>query len=258
MQTPVVIFQVGLFLARMRLVSRHEPAKTAAGRMSQQNTADLGRYPQEGSAISIQGKSRQTLAATVVTSSPAEIWLQLARPTSQDLFQEGEKVRIKYWDEEAVVYYWDAEVINLTPSGKRHVAISIHDKGVTVQRRKSPRVSLNIPFWFTVIDAADSKLIGRRVVDSQTENISVSGLLFKTSLLLEAGDKLEMHLHFPPSHPLNAVGWVVRSNPFELDGKPLNLVALEFLQMEEEEQCHLLEFLVQYQRHQATVKNGPG
>ena len=104
--------------------------------MIQQNTADLGRYPQEGSAISIQGESTQALAATVVTSSPAEIWLELARPTSQDLFQEGEEVRIKYWDEEAVVYYWDAEVINITPSGKRHVAISIHNKGVTVQRRK--------------------------------------------------------------------------------------------------------------------------
>ncbi|MCK5353363.1 PilZ domain-containing protein [bacterium] len=226
--------------------------------MIQQDTADLGRYPQEGSAISIQGESKQTLAATVVTSSPAEIWLELARPTSQDLFQEGERVRIKYWDEGAVVYYWEAEVINITPSGKRHVAISIHDKGVTVQRRKSPRVSVLIPFWFTVIDAADSKLIGERVADCQTENISVSGLLFKTPLSLQAGDKLELHLHCLPSHPLNAVGWVVRSNPFELDGNPLNLVALEFLQMEEGEQCHLLEFLVQHQSKQATVNNGPG
>ncbi len=226
--------------------------------MIQQNTADLGRYPQEGSAISIQGESKQALAATVVTSSPAEIWLELARPTSQKLFQEGEGVRIKYWDEGAVVYYWDAKVINITPSGKRHVAISIHDKGVTVQRRKSPRVSVHIPFWFTVIDAADTKLIGKRVVDSRTENISVSGLLFKTSLFLQAGDKLELHLHLPPADSLNAVGWVVRSNPFELDGKPLHLVALEFLQMEEEEQCHLLELLVQYRNYQATVKNGPG
>ncbi len=226
--------------------------------MIQQDTADLGRYPQEGSAISIQGASKQTLAATVVTSSPAEIWLELARPTSQDLFQEGEKVRIKFWDEEAVVYYWEAEVINITPSGNRHVAISIHDKGLTVQRRKSPRVSVPIPFWFTIIDAADSTLIGERVVDCQAENISVSGLLFKTRLLLQAGDKLEMHLHCPPSHDLGAVGWVVRSNPFELDGEPLNLVALEFLQMEEGEQCHLLEFLVQHQSKQATVNNGPG
>ncbi len=218
--------------------------------MIQQNTDDQGLYPQEGSAISIQGESKQTLAATVVTSSPAEIWLELARPTSQNLFQEGEGVRIKYWDEGAVVYYWDAQIINITPSGKRHVAISIHDKGVTVQRRKSPRVSVQIPFWFTVIDAADSELIGKKVVDSQTENISVGGLLFKSALLLQAGDKLEINLYLPPSRPLNAVGWVVRSNPFALDGKPLNLVALEFLQMEEEEQCHLLEFLVQYESGQ--------
>lgn len=223
-----------------------------------QDTADLGRYPREGSAISIQGESKKTLAATVVTSSPAEIWLELARPTSQDLFQEGEKVRIKYWDEGAVAYYWDAEVINITPSGRRHVAISIHDKGVTVQRRKSPRVSVRIPFWFTVIDAADSKLIGEKVTEVETENISVSGLLFKSPILLQAGDKLEIHLQCPPAQQLNAVGWVVRSNPFELDGEPLKLVALEFLQMEEAEQLHLLEFLVQYQSKQTPGKNGPG
>ncbi len=215
-------------------------------------------YPRTGSVISIHVKSKGEIPATVTQSSPDEVCLELARPTSQDLFQEGEKVRIKYWDEEAVAYYWEAEVINITPSGNRHVAISIHDKGLTVQRRKSPRVSVHIPFWFTIIDAADSKLIGERVVDCQAENISVSGLLFKTRLFLQAGDKLEMHLHCPPSHDLNAVGWVVRSNPFELDGEPLNLVALEFLQMEEGEQCHLLEFLVQHQSKQATVNNGPG
>ena len=224
--------------------------------MIEQGTAGPGRYPKTGLAISIQGESKEALAATVLTGSPDQIWLELARPTSQDLFQEGEKVRIKYWDEEAVVYYWEAEVVSIAASGKRHVAISIHDKGVTVQRRKSPRVSLHIPFWFTVIDAADSQLIGERVVNSETKNLSVSGLLFETSLVLKAGDKLEMNLYFPPSHPLNAVGWVVRSNPVERDGKPLNEVALEFLQMEEEEQIQLLEFLVQYQSHEPTVQNG--
>ena len=54
---------------------------------------------------------------------------------------------------------------------------------------------------------------------------------------------------------MNAVGWVVRSNPFQRDGKPLNEVALEFLQMKEGEQIQLLEFLVQYQSSEATVKN---
>ncbi len=223
--------------------------------MIDKGVAGLGQYPTAGLAISIQGDSKETLAATIVESSPAEIWLELARPTSQDLFQEGEKVRLKYWDEEAVVYYWEGEVVNIASSGKRHLAISVHDKGITVQRRKSPRLNMRIPFWFTVIDAADPQLNGERVVSSETENISVGGLLFETSLLLKAGDKLEINLYFADSHPLNAVGWVVRSHPIQRDGKPLNEVALEFLQMEEGEQIQLLEFLVQYQSSEATVKN---
>ena len=58
--------------------------------MIDKGVAGLGQYPTAGLAISIQGDSKETLAATIVESSPAEIWLELARPTSQDLFQEGE------------------------------------------------------------------------------------------------------------------------------------------------------------------------
>ena len=60
---------------------------------------------------------------------------------------------------------------------------------------------MHIPFWFTVIDAADLQLIGERVVNSETENISVGGLLFETSLQLKAGDKLEINLYFPTPIP---------------------------------------------------------
>ena len=75
-----------------------------------------------------------------------------------------------------------------------------------------------------------------------TRNLSVGGLTFETSSLLAVGDILEMTLGLP-SAPVTAVGWVVRAKVVTGVGESLNLMALEFLQMEVEEQRQLLEFL---------------
>ncbi|MCH8320067.1 MAG: PilZ domain-containing protein [Acidobacteria bacterium] len=207
--------------------------------MIQQNTADLGRYPQEGSAISIQGESKQALAATVVTSSPAEIWLELARPTSQDLFQEGEGVRIKYWDEEAIAYFWEAEILK---ASKRSVVAKLLDGGITVQRRLSYRVHTQIRLACTVIDAAERNLVGEEF-SCKTKDISVGGLAFETHLPLDVGDRLAVRIHFSRSNQIDVVGWIVRATPIERHGEVINSVALQFLHCEAKDQNHLLRFL---------------
>ena len=212
--------------------------------MNEQESKAPGGFPKKGLAISIEGESKEALAATVVTSTANVIKLKLARPTSEP-FQIGEEVRIKYWDEGMVVYYWDAEVIKIAAPGNQEVAISLYDKGVTIQRRRSYRFSLQIPFTFRVIDAADPELISEKVVNCQTENITAGGLLFETRLPLKVGDKLEINLQFTPSDQVNAVAWVVRSKPVKGDGESRHSVALEFLQLEEEEQSQLLMFLTQ-------------
>ena len=53
-----------------------------------------------------------------------------------------------------------------------------------------------------------------------------------------------MNLHLTPSQFVNAVGWVVRSEEAELDGKSLHAVAMEFLQVEAGDQNRLLLFLL--------------
>ncbi|MCK5352446.1 hypothetical protein KAJ77_07695, partial [bacterium] len=58
------------------------------------------------------------------------------------------------------------------------------------------------------------------------------------------GDRLEIDLHLTPSQFVNAVGWVVRSEAVERDRKSLHSVAMEFLQLEGEEQNQLLLFLL--------------
>ena len=102
---------------------------------SEPSTTSPGAYPRTGSAISIYVKSKGEIPATVTQSSPDKVCLELARPTSQDLFQEGEGIRIKYWDEEAIAYFWEAEVLK---ASKRSVVAKLLDGGITVQNPFQP------------------------------------------------------------------------------------------------------------------------
>jgi c-di-GMP-binding flagellar brake protein YcgR len=160
-------------------------------------------------------------------------------------FQRGERVRIKYWNEQAIVYCWDADIIQIAGTGNQHVAIAMRGKGITIQRRRYHRVEYAIPFSFSVIDAAEAGLIGEKFAKAKTQNISVAGLRFETSLGLKAGDKLEMNLRLSTSQSVKAVGWVVRTEAVPKKDKVLSAVALQFLQLHEEDQIQLLEFLAQ-------------
>ena len=103
-----------------------------------------------------------------------------------------------------------------------------------------------IPFLFSVIDASAAHLIGEKSSTAKTQNISVAGLRFETSLGLKAGDKLEMNFRLPASQGVKAVGWVVRTEAVPKKDKVLSAVALKFLQLNEEHQIRLMEFLAQY------------
>jgi len=212
--------------------------------MSKEVAESLDLYLKIGMAVSVQGKSQQELAATVVAISPGLLRLELSRPSSQTPFQAGEKVGIKYWDTKAVLYYWDSKVMKISGPESQHVTIAV-GRSAVLQRRKSYRVRLPIPFSFTVIYAAESQLIDEKVRDSTTQNISVGGLAFETSLPLQREDKLEMHLSLSSSQKVNVLGWVVRSEPVKRNGENLHSLALMFLQLEAEEQSQLLSFLAQ-------------
>jgi len=95
--------------------------------------------------------------------------------------------------------------------------------------------------------------MGEKILRAKTQNISVTGLRFETSLGLKAGDKLEMNFRLPASQPVNAVGWVVRTETVGQNGNSLNSVALKFLQVNEENQMQLLDLLAQAY-DQATAK----
>jgi c-di-GMP-binding flagellar brake protein YcgR len=219
--------------------------------MSEEGTGSVGHYLKPGLAVSLQEESGEALAATVETLSPRSISLKLSRPTPEPSFENGARVWMKYWDEGATVYRWETRVTQIQGSENQKVVLSISGKEVLVQRRKSYRARLPVPFSLTIVDSANTELIGAKATECTTQNVSVAGLAFDTDLPLKVGDKLALSLNLDPSQQVNAVGWVVRCEPIEREEynhgtiitKLTNLVAVNFLQLKAEEQNHLLRFL---------------
>jgi len=210
--------------------------------MSTNDNGNSDLYLKIGLALAVQGEAEGELGATLKSISPGRLGLELSRPTLRLPFQAGEKVGIRYWDKGAVVYSWDAEVVDTSVLRKQRVEVSI-DRGVVVQRRKSCRVCLPIPFSFTVIGAAESQLISKKVLKGTTQNISAGGLAFETSVPLKVGDQLALNLHLSSLSNFDTRGWVVRSQPVESRGDDLQSIALMFQQREPKEQDRLLKFL---------------
>ncbi|MEE8460705.1 MAG: PilZ domain-containing protein [Acidobacteriota bacterium] len=219
--------------------------------MSEEGIGSIGHYVKPGLAVSLQEESGEALAATIEALSPRSISLKLSRPTPEPSFKTGDRVWMKYWDEGATVYRWETRVAEIQGPENQKVVLSIGNKEVLVQRRKSYRIRLQIPFSLTVVDAVDTELIGAKALECTTIDVSVAGLAFDTDLSLKVGDKLALCLNLDPSLQVNAVGWVVRSEPTKrkeyqhgtIMTKVINFVAVNFLQLEAEEQNHLLRFL---------------
>jgi c-di-GMP-binding flagellar brake protein YcgR len=201
-------------------------------------------YLKIGWTLALHGKSEEELGATVAKISPGQLALEVSGPTLECPFQAGEKVEIRYWDKGTAVYSWNGEVVEMSGLEKQRIDVSV-GRTVVVQRRTSCRVCLPIPFSFTVVGAAESQLVSRKVLQGTTQNISMGGLAFETHLPLKVGDRLETDLHLSPSLHIDTGGWVVRSRSIRGRERDLRLIALMFHQMEEEDQDRLSKFLIQ-------------
>ncbi len=204
--------------------------------MSEPSLAPSINFPKIDWAISIALiESIAERVATVTQTSSDETWVELSRPKSSPVFKNGERVRIKRWDEGSI-YYWAGEVLKIVGSANQNMAISIKGEGVTLCRRKSLRLSSEIPLSFIVSQAKQKELVSEKALDSKIQNISVGGIAFETDLALEVGDELKVNVSLPRLAQVSAEGWVVRSEKVEHDGRCLNSIALEFLGLDPEKQ----------------------
>lgn len=113
-----------------------------------------------GLGVSVPSKVSPELPAQVVTNGPDEAWLRLTRPQPLTPLNRDERVRIKYWDEEAVIYCWNGKINKFVGPDHRHISVMIPSPGVTLQRRRAFRVTLPMPLHFNVIDGSKTELVG--------------------------------------------------------------------------------------------------
>ncbi len=204
-------------------------------------------------SLSLVSESSCPLAATVTKITSEHVWLELLGALPTQAFSKGDQVQIKYWDEETA-YSFDAEIQTVSGPCARQITISSPHEEISVQRRKAQRVCYPISFSFTVIDSADTQLIGQTVSEAETENVSIGGLAFHTALPLKLKDRLEISFRLSPAEQVKAVGWVVRYQPLRQEGTRLNLVALEFLHLGSEAQHKLHLFLAQILPRDASIQ----
>jgi len=200
----------------------------------------------KGMGLVIEGELER-VAAAILTTTQKKLCLELSRPTSPS-FQKGDRIRLIYWDDEPVAYHWHGEVLQVGGPVNRHLVVSLL-KG-QIEQRKFLRFRIPINSSFTVVEAADTSLMGK-YFSSETQEISLCGLGFDTFIPLKTGDRLEMKLHLTSSQATHVVGWVVRSERVQrkewvgtIVVKTVYEVAVAFFHLESHEHKHLLQFLL--------------
>ena len=200
-------------------------------------------FPEVGRAISItQMDSLAERVAIVTEISPQETLLKLSRPTPS-LFKASDSVRMKHW-KAGDAYYWSEQVLKLSGPQSEEMAISRNGEKVNIERRQSFRVHSEIHLSFSVVSAAQSQLVTENILNSKTQNISDSGLAFRTDLPLEVGDELQVSLDLISSQPARTGAWVVRS---QLDDLEQYSIGLEFLELNRETRNQFQRFLARYE-----------
>ena len=213
--------------------------------MSETVAGIFGDYLKKGLAVSIQGQSGEQVAAIVEEILPDSIWLKLQSRSSHPVFSQSAEVQIHYWDEGATIYSWVGNVLEIDGADDKHLCLSVSEE-VNIQRRKSYRARVRVPFSFTVVETAEKELVTQEVRECETKNISSGALLFRDDPALEVGDRLALKLHLSSSQQVETTAWMVRSEPTGQEDPSARWIALKFLDLTMDNQNQLLNVLKSY------------
>ena len=186
----------------------------------------------------VESDSRDEVSAEVTEVSDNGLFMVIAVSDEEFKCKKGDVLRVRSWDE-AAVYYSDCEVVKSGKGGSIH--ISRPASAVTLQRRRKLRSDVEISFSFTIMAAAQHQLVSPEIHEAKTENISLNGLRFQTSLPLSEGDEIVVVLPLTPPDQLNAGGRVVRTE--RKTGERFLVVSVALRQLSPEEQDSILKFM---------------
>ncbi len=194
---------------------------------------------------SAQGDTKQEHLAKVVQVSDSDIGLEFSesrrsssRTGSQFQTQTGDSLKLRCWDEEAV-YYFEVDVIEVGKDGIIHV--SRPEAGVTLQRRRTLRTDLEVPFSFTVLAADQGELVTDEFHEAKTENISLSGLRFESELPLGEGDEILVTLPIISAGEFTASGRVIQTE--RKSGTSFFSIRVQLRELTPEEQDQILQLI---------------
>ena len=219
--------------------------------MAEKTTEDFIHRLQVGFPLTVQ-QSNQQRAASVTRIAGKELGVQLATGQARLPLKEGEKVRLKYWDEQGI-YYCHAEISKVFGPGNQQVELSLVSRPVAVQRRRTTRFRSKISISFEVIEAVHRGLSAGKVFKAETVDLSGSGLSFETNAPLKTMDLLKLDLPLSRSQTVSSLATVVTSERVKRGGKYVTSIGVEFSEMLPETRNQIVEFVSQLE-----VKGGPG
>ena len=190
---------------------------------------------------SAQAEPETQLMAVVVKIFKDEIWLKLLESPPKTLFQEGEAVRIQYWDDTGA-FFSDTKIVKVVSSQNQYVAICIPEKAKAMQRRTASRLEVEIPVSFSLFASPESEELTEEVFEAKSQSLSVAGMSFETEAALKEGDRLQLTLNLPSSDKVIVRAEVMRTQPVKGKGK---LAGVRFLEMKFQNQIKLLESLIE-------------
>lgn len=207
--------------------------KPVPGRLTERMTVEL-RSPE------IEG--REQVSAVISKFSDDIAHLEISKPLPSVPFKAGEKIRLTYWDEEAI-YVHDAEVQEVSGKKGDSIVVSIPGEPVSIQRRSAPRVRVSLPFSFKVLDASYNRIISDQLHKSKTMDISLTGLRFDTNLPFKEGDQLEVAIQVARGEAVSLRSTVSSISRSDGKGRSPFVVGVEFFDLSAEERRKLSEFL---------------
>ena len=193
---------------------------------------------QVGSPLELQ-QSGAHREGSVTLIAQNDLSVQLAKAEVNSPFDQKQPVRLKYWDKQGI-YYCQAQIAKVSGLLNQEIELSIISRPVAMQRRRSFRLSQKIAVWFEVVDAIHGGPPPGKVFESETRDISGTGLSFETDTPLQVMDELKVRFEVSNQKKLDSFATVVTSEKVE---KYSNLVGVEFHGLLPEVQKQLMEFL---------------
>jgi hypothetical protein len=209
--------------------------------MVEQRTNNPFYHLEVGSPLELQ-QSGEHREGSVTLISENALSIQLAKAEVNSPFDQEQPVRLKYWDKQGI-YYCQAEIGKVSGLLNQEIELAIVSRPVAMQRRGSFRLPHKIDVWLEVVDAIHGGLPPGKVFQSETRDISSTGLSFESDAPLKVMDELKASFHLLNNKKVDTSATVVTSEKVERKGKFVTLIGVEFHGLLPEAQNHLMEFL---------------